>query len=389
MILIGLLFLLLFLHSDISLFVLLAIGVFIMQSLIAINLGFLQAEMRSVAHTILNCGSNLFAFIFGLLFLLFYHNVEALLVGIIIGNFLIFALTYQLNNRWNKVRLCYFSYSILKDFLKYTGPLLFNSGFTYLINNVDRWLLVILLTVNASGLYSAAVNFPQFAIVSLINVIYLSVYPFIISAHKSFNKKETKKFLSLQLFMFVMLILPVCLAFIALNHNIVYLIFGKSFRSTSSYLMVPIIIAVLLYGIKYTYTDLSFLLSGRTFRQFKITLFMLGANIILNIVLIPRFGLLGSVVALIVTNSIGLLMSLVLGRRYLKLVFPFRKIVRIIIPSLIMFMVLLFMRDMQGLYYFILQLAVGICVYFGALLLFNRRLVVEVINAYKQKYLKV
>ncbi len=360
-----------------------------MQSLIAINLGFLQAEMRSVAHTILNCGSNLLTFIFGLLFFLVYHKVEALLAGIILGNCFIFILTFRMNNRWKAVRLRYFSFSVLNDFLKYTGPLLFNSGFTYLINNVDRWLLAILLTVNASGLYSAAVNFPQFAIVSLINMIYLSVYPFIISAHRGVNKQETQKFLSLQLFMFIMLILPVCLGFIALNHNIVYLVFGKSFRSTSSYLMVPIVIAVFLYGIKYTYTDLSFLLSGRTFRQFKITLFMLGANIILNIILIPRFGLLGAVVSLIVTNSVGLLMSFFLGRRYLKLVFPFEKIVRIVVPALIMFIVLLFMQNMQGLYSFVIQVFVGMCVYVVALLLFNRSLVVEMINVYKQKYLKV
>jgi O-antigen/teichoic acid export membrane protein len=87
------------------------------------------------------------------------------------------------------------------------------------------------------------------------------------------------------------------------------------------------------------------------------------ANIALNVALIPRFGLMGAVVATAVSYGLGLIASAVIGRRAIALPIPWSTILRAGAASAVMAAVVSLIPDFGGVLELALKAGVGGLVY--------------------------
>jgi O-antigen/teichoic acid export membrane protein len=87
------------------------------------------------------------------------------------------------------------------------------------------------------------------------------------------------------------------------------------------------------------------------------------ANIVLNLALIPRFGLMGAVIATAVSYALGLVASAVIGRRAIALPIPWDTVLRAGAASAVMAAVVSLIPDFGGIIELALKAGAGGLVY--------------------------
>lgn len=349
------------------------LGVFVTQSMVQINLDYLRAEIKPIIYSGLNSVKSILALSIALLLIYYGWGLNGALAGVVAANLLSLLFFVRANSRWLSVKITLFDRSVFKQIVFYGAPLSVNFGLNYLIGNSDRWLIASLLSIKQSGLYSAAYNLPLYCLSLIMTVVNLAAYPIIIKAYEQQGAEVAKSYLSKQYILFLGLVLPTCFGLLLLNHNFVYFALGANFRSSAMILMPFVVMAVFFSGVKSNYSDLGFQLKKNTISMLWISIIILVSNVILNLILIPVVGILGSAIASAIAFGIGLLISLIWGRRYFKLPFPIKEMWRIIAPLFIMVVILVFIKDWHGKYILFLQVAIAVAVYMISLFLFNWR----------------
>lgn len=111
-------------------------------------------------------------------------------------------------------------------------------------------------------------------------------------------------------------------------------------------------------------------------------------NIILNLVMIPKYGALGAAFASVIAEIIVVIIKLILSSRLVKISLLFSNFYQYIIAALIMLSGLFgfsFILDMEKLISIVLYPLIGATIYFMVLMLFKNSFLMEVILTLKKK----
>jgi O-antigen/teichoic acid export membrane protein len=180
-----------------------------------------------------------------------------------------------------------FNKKLFKDSLSYGMKVYLANMVSFLNYRLDMVLTALFLNPAAIGIYSISVGMAEklFMIPSAVSVV---LFPRISSSSEEDANNFTPKIV--RNIFFVMII--VCLILIFLAYPAIYILFGVAFKA--SYLpfliLLPGIVAFSIGGV------LASDLSGRGKPQYAIyaSVTCLIANVILNVILIPRFGVPGA-----------------------------------------------------------------------------------------------
>ena len=88
-----------------------------------------------------------------------------------------------------------------------------------------------------------------------------------------------------------------------------------------------------------------------------------GANIVLNLILIPQFGLLGAVIATVASYALSLLVLGFMGRRLIALPMPLKDLLKISLAALAMWPVIALLPDWGAWPELVLKAGIGGIVY--------------------------
>jgi len=211
-----------------------------------------------------------------------------------IGNIFIYTKNGQKIFDWK------FDIDLAKRLLSKSWPLMFSSAFVLIYSRIDQIIIKHMMDQASVGVYDVAVRLAENWYM-LPGIIVGSLYPAIINAGKiniqHHNNRLTKLY-ALLFYLSLFFILPVSI----LSNYIVNLFYGSQFIGAGmvlriyiwSGLGVSIGTIVNQYLIAQGYTKISFLLNFVNMLT----------NVILNIILIPRYGLSGAALATLVSYSI-------------------------------------------------------------------------------------
>ena len=102
-------------------------------------------------------------------------------------------------------------------------------------------------------------------------------------------------------------------------------------------------------------------------------------NILLNIILIPKFDLYGSIIALIISNFLAFLLSYFLGSQFVQIPLLLWRLWKIVLSTLIMAIVLYYIKNWSGWLYLVLQIIIGISIYCIVFLILNYQAIYGII----------
>ena len=321
---------------------------------------------------------------------LFYFGVEGAVVpaiSFVLGSFLLFLILLPLALKM----FPYFTYSctkkditlVSKKMFFFGMPVLFTGIGSKIIGYVDTLLLTHLSTLEQVGIYNVVLPSAMFFLF-VGTAISAVVFPI---ASELWAKKEKKKMAQgiqlLYKYTFFTLLLPII--FLSLfSSELIYLLFGEAYVTGS------IALGILLFGVMfYTVAGINHnILSGigRPKIVTKIVLFAALINILLNLLLIPLFGIVGAAWATFVSYFIALCLSTYWVSKHVAIRMPILIWVKIYLLGFFFWLLLTFGISFFGKESWMLLIVIGV----GTLLYLLFAKVLGIFNVKEiQKYYKL
>jgi O-antigen/teichoic acid export membrane protein len=260
---------------------------------------------------------------------------------------------------------------LTRELLAYGLPLSATFALNFVITSSDRFLIAWFLGTDAAGTYAAGYDLGWVAVASLMMVINLAGYSLVIRAMESDGPAAARVQLQQNGLLLLVVALPAMLGAVILAPNLARVVLGQPFRADGARLLPWIAPAALLAGAMLYYTNLAFQLGRRTTGQLWVSLAAALLNLALNVVWIPRFGLLGAAWATLLAYGLGLALGWTLGRRVFPLPLPPLEALKPLAAALIMGLALWPCRAWTGPLALAAQIGIGVGVYALALALLD------------------
>lgn len=185
-------------------------------------------------------------------------------------------------------------FNLLKEYFKFGLPTTLDNISYWVITSFDRYVIAFFWGIIFVGYYAPAysigmlLTFFIFPISFMLSVVLPKLYD-------EHNIEEIKKYLSNSLKYFLFLIIPSSFGLSVLSGQLLSL-FSTREISENSYFVVPFVVfSILLYGVSYFFSQI-LSLAKKTKITAIIWMFSAIINILLNILFIPKFGILAAAI---------------------------------------------------------------------------------------------
>ena len=354
---------LIFKDVNLSFYVKLASILVFFTSMTRLTLVFFQMQRRIGLYATLQLGHTASQVVLIILFLLLGYKLVGVITAVAVSGMLFCFI--QLFVVLRQVGLHSPRFLNIKSYLKWGVPLTPSSMILWIIRGSDRYMVSYFIGVTAAGVYSAAYRLGDYASFVL-TALSIVLYPTIVKSYEKGNIGETTKYLKYSLKYFMMIAIPSAFGLSILAEPLLSILTRPEFLAGVS--VVPFVaFGAVLFGF-YRICLYIIYIANKTY----LTVRLLGAsaalNIILNIILIPRMGIVGAAIASLIAHGILGMLTLILSRRYLEFDLSIPFILKSTVAAAIM-MLCIWLINPETITLVILSICVGVLVYFGVLLL--------------------
>ena len=214
-----------------------------------------------------------------------------------------------------------------RNYFAYGLPISLSLMLTYILSQGDLFFINHFMGAEAVGQYNAGYNLANRSLDVLFIWIGMAVTPIAITALEHDGIEKTKEVLKNYGATLLLFILPAATG-VALVAEPAGFILGESVRAEAVKIIPWIAFAGVMNGFISYYAQRAFMLSKNTgVLALTMTVPVL-LNIGLNIYLIPTYGLKGAIWATVASYGLGLVMSIIVARRYFPLPLPFKALVQ-------------------------------------------------------------
>ncbi|MCH7771702.1 MAG: oligosaccharide flippase family protein [Bacteroidetes bacterium] len=191
---------------------------------------------------------------------------------------------------------------IFKDLLNFSIPLYFNSIFTFMYGRVNLIIIALLLNPASVGLYDAATKVPE-ALKRLFNSFIVVYFPNISNLFSNDNKHKAEELMNGTLIGFSTTLTIIILISFLFNNEIIVLIFSAKYAEVS--LVFSLLMLNFSFRVYANILGYSILAAGFPKVPMKVNIVSSLISVGGSFLLIPKLGIIGVVIALLVMNSVA------------------------------------------------------------------------------------
>jgi len=199
--------------------------------------------------------------------------------------------------------------------LAYGLPLMATFALVWVISSSDRIMLAWFLDDDAAGVYSAGYDLAFQSLTLVATIINSAAYPLAVKALENGGERRAREQMTSNGELIIAAAMACATGLIALAPFLLNVFIGGAFRSAASSVFPVIVAAAALASIKSFHFDIAFHLGKKSSILFLISAVAALLNIVLNVLLIPRMGIVGSAWATLVAYGVALYLSIMQGRR--------------------------------------------------------------------------
>ncbi len=288
----GLVAVLFFSTSTATTLITLAVPLCITQGWLELNLKIASTQIQPRLYgNILACKSIAALFIgssLALLGLMYYAPILGLIFGASLS-WIIFG-----RHIWKDTKPLWPEQKLLTDYASYGLPLAITFALGWITSSSDRIILSWLINNGATGIYAAGYDLTQQSLGLLLVIVNTAAYPLVMRALTDGGPSAARQQLKSNGELIITVALTGAAGIIALQPYIINTIIGPEFRSEAGKILPWIAAGAAIAGIKAFHLDIAFQLARQSKWQAYIAGITAAANIALNFVLIPKYGIVGS-----------------------------------------------------------------------------------------------
>jgi O-antigen/teichoic acid export membrane protein len=271
----------------------------------------------------------------------------------------------------------YLNYDLLRKLLDASYPL-FISGLIYAFSlKLDVVMLLMLKGDLAVGYYSGAYKIIEL-LMFIPAIVGTAILPILSNLYTT-SQKSIIKYYKYSFECLLIIGLPLTFGIYSVAERIIYLIYGDEFHLSI------IALQILIWAIPFIYLSLIiniFLISiNKQNIILKFNLFSVTVNIILNLILIPRFGFIGASFCAVITSIILFALEFKMASKYIVKYGNYRFILKLIVSSVMVSLYIMYSKNVN-----ILLLAINSIVIYIALLFVLKLYTKKDINMIRAEY---
>lgn len=283
------------------------------------------------------------------------------LAGLLIAPLL--ALPFILPGELREARSGYIDRERLKSYAVYGYPIAASLGLAIVLSSTDRFLLALFMNEAAVGAYHAGYSIANRTLDVLFIWLGAAGTPALVMALERGGREQLADAAREQASTLLLIGLPAAVGVALVARPLAEFMIGEDLREAAALVTPWIALSALLSGMTVYYFHQAFTLGRRTGWLLAAMSVPALANVMLNIVLIPRFGVQGAAWATAASFAVGLIASWAMGRRILPLPVPWRCLMTCGVSCAVMALAVWFLPAIGGFPELMLDASVGAAVY--------------------------
>jgi O-antigen/teichoic acid export membrane protein len=281
------------------------------------------------------------------------------------------ALPFVLPGELKQARGGTFEAGRVRHYAMYGYPIAASLALTVVLSSTDRFVLDAYLGEAAVGAYHASYSIANRTLDVLFLWLGTAGQPALVMALERGGAERLKVAAREQLSTFLLVGLPAAAGVALVARPLSEVLIGEELRTAAASVTPWIALSALLFGLTAYYFGQAFTLGKKTKRLLIAMGFPAGLNVILNLILVPQFGLMGAAWATAASFGAGMIATWMIGRRVVALPIPWESLARCSVATGIMALVVSQLPAVGGLVELILDASVGGIVYAAAALTLN------------------
>lgn len=318
---IGLIVAMFWLPPPWGLLITLAVVLAISQAWHELNLRVATVQLEPGRYGVLSGVKAVLALLLGSYLAWLGWGASAPIVGIAIGSLAAWLLFGR--KTWHGVRPTWPTSPILKEYQAYGLPLALTFALGWITSSSDRLMISWLLDEAATGIYAVGYDLAQHSLGLLLAIVNTAAQPLIIRKLEQEGSEAASKQMQHNGQIMFALAFSGAAGLISIAPAVMEVFVGEAFHEGALSVFPFVAIVAAITGIKAFYFDIAFYLTKNT--KWLLIIYSVAAisNILLNLVLIPRFGILGAAWSGLAAYAMATICSAILGKR----IFPMPKVV--------------------------------------------------------------
>lgn len=263
-----------------------------------------------------------------------------------------------------------FDKDLAKKYFAFGYPISIGLILTMALNASDRFLIAGFLNEAQVGIYSAGYQIAA----RILDIVFLyaasATFPLLVSAYEAGKSQEFEQAAKNSFAIRMGIGAPCALGIALVAVPLCEFLIGPSMREEAARIAPWIALAAFFTGATDYFSD-AFMLARKVKERAILMLIPTIINIVLNIILLPKIGIDGAVIATVVAFAIGLLIIAIMGRRHVKLPIPIGEIGKLAIACGFMALFVILVPKFGGLIELSAKAIVGAIVYGAAIVLLD------------------
>lgn len=361
------------LQSRLRYLLLLASLLVVVRALQSTLIGFLRAEGRTKTYNSIEIATKAGTILLSCSLLLLWRRDLGVLFGSTIAvEFLgMFAVLIFLGRR-GLLSMAAIDWDYIRKAALFAFPLIGYELASVVLDSGDRFLVQHFMGARSLGFYSAAYNVSTYVEESLMVPINLALFPIYMKLWVEKGEIETQKFLSRTLNDFLVLACAVACIVLLTSREVIVVLASAKFQEADR-LLPLLVIGLLVYAV-HIFLNAALLVHKRTATMTSVVLYACAANLLLNIFMIPRLGLLGAALATLLSYLLLILLMARVSSRLLPLQIDYLGLLCSALAAGITYTLLNTMQFANPLLGASMKTSVGIVLYGGLLLILRPNL---------------
>lgn len=320
-----------------------------------------SAQMRPTSYAIMTISYSVLALSLGSFLAYIGWGPLGLLFGIALGMLIpSLLLTYK---SWLQFDESKFSPELTNKLVIYGTPLAVSFLLDEVANVSDRYMLAWLLGEAEAGKYAVGYDLAGNSILMIMNAVNLAAYPMIAKLLDTKGKEAALEYFKTYAVLLLGVSIPAVVGLSLVGPNIVELVIGEKYQESVTLVLPWVASAVFFMGAGAFYMHLPFQLGNHNIGIVKIAGTIAVLNLILNYILIPRFGMQGAAIATLLSFIVSVSLGYIFGKRVFPIPFPGKEVLKILTAALLMGICLYYLKDLRGWLSLLLQFSSGFSVF--------------------------
>jgi len=298
----------------------------------------LRAQLKSLSFTVSTIANQFMTILLSIFFVKVFHmGAIALLLGMAVSITLTDLLLIYQSNILSWFRLQKIEWHSVLPIMKYGIPIAATSLSAWIINQSNKFIMNSIHGFSQVGIVGVAYGLTLPLLMTIFSIITVAAIPRIINMYE--EKIDVRPIISRFTGYFVLIALPVITVISLYSVDFVQMLSSND-KFLDAFKLVPYFAFGTFFMAMADYTTLQYHFANKTYIDFIIKLTSGIVGVVLNILLIPQYGLIGVGIATLSANFLYFFLSAVIVLPNLRLIYPKLTLARILI-SFVPFVILL------------------------------------------------